>query len=358
MLSILFLLCESALVRKEVKALATLDAEKEDAGVLAVDYAPDEEPTVEEVDVECTEAEENEAQNKCVPDDEAAEPDTTTEALVQVEDTFDIASAFAGDCGSFKGDFYDHFYNVSRGSTKNVLYLYPGEDHNDAFRLNTNLCDRLKGWYTDAASVHMYHVNSVAHAKRIVEQYSYDSIMLTVMGGHGSAKQLHWGSGSSCGTSHLCKEDSTTESFLKTLAGRMHEHGSIFMDSCLTASDDRGLSWWVSQKVAKGIRVMGSIVSFSTVHWGRFGAGNYVNTVVADGRHVKVKHYKTGGRCPSFSKSSTPDSDGECECRSGTCRYSGGKCPLVRKGEGGTSSRYFMPGCATIGDRQGKCTCS
>merc|ERR1719253_1261010 len=305
--------------------------------------------------------EEEQADHELKCEGSAHTPDPETEnSMLQVDENFDVASAFAGafelsnSCGQFEGNWYDHFYNTSTGQDKNVLYLYPADDHNDAFRLNSNLCSRLRDWYNSATSVHVYHVNTVAQAKRIVESYSYDSIMLTVLGGHGSATSLHWGAGSTCGESHLCKGGWSSENFLKTLSGRMHEHGSIFMDSCLTASDDRGLSWWVSQKVGRGVRVMGSIVSFSTVHWGRFGAGNYVNTVVADGRHVKVKHYKTGGRCPSFSKSNYPGRYGECECRSGrTCRYNGGSCPLVRAGQGGESSRYFVPGCATIGDRQG-----
>merc|ERR1719265_1630604 len=116
------------------------------------------------------------------------------------------------------------------------------------------------------------------------------------------------------------------------------------MDSCLTASEDRSLSWWTSQQVGKGIRVMGSPVSFSSVYWGRFGAGNYVEAVRANGQRVQVIHYKTGGYCPSFAKSRYPDSNGECECRSGrTCCFDGGKCPLVRSGSGGESSRYFVP---------------
>merc|ERR550514_440740 len=107
-------------------------------------------------------------EHKC--EDTVCAPDPSSSSMVELEEDFDVASAFAGafelsnSCGKFKGDWYDHFYNVSTGSDKNVLYLYPGEDHNNAFRLNNNLCSRLRDWYNSATSVHVYHVHSVSQA--------------------------------------------------------------------------------------------------------------------------------------------------------------------------------------------------
>mmetsp|Transcript_122917 Transcript_122917/g.358764 ORF Transcript_122917/g.358764 Transcript_122917/m.358764 type:complete len:413 (-) Transcript_122917:10-1248(-) len=76
----------------------------------------------------------------------------------------------------------------------NVVWLYPTEDHNSAFRINENVCHRLTVWSQKACSVQFKRVSSVEEASRFLGKFPANSVMHIVLGGHGSrGKSLQWG---------------------------------------------------------------------------------------------------------------------------------------------------------------------
>lgn len=243
------------------------------------------------------------------------------------------------------------FQDGSACREKNVLYLYPAEDHNGAFCINDNVCHRMNNWYSYACSVHMKRASSVKQAIRELKRFRRNSLKHAVLGGHGSGSTLRWGEGDTCGESHLCINSATSESFLEQLSEKMHPHGSIFLDSCLSSTTDEdekedgmNMGEWVAKTVGKGIRVIGSMLSFGEVQVVRFAAW-YAQIDVEEQSNVQVVHLAQGARCPDWAESQSPDEDGDCKCPDSTyCELTDGSpCP---QSEGETSDIYFLPMCA------------
>lgn len=247
-----------------------------------------------------------------------------------------------------------NFQNRAPCLSSNVLFLYPRDDHNNAFCINANVCKRLMGWYENACAVRVRRISSVSHALQVLDSFLDNSIKHAVVGGHGSGWNLHWGPGNTCGQSHLCVSTSNYQAsskFIAKLSRKMHKHGSIFLDSCLSATEDKSkwshgmnLAQWIAKNVGKGIRVFGSELSFSTVKVKRFVAWHAeIDVGSADG----VQRIITAGNggCPFWAASQYPNHEGDCSCPSGkTCRTeSGEKCPHSK---GRDSDSYFLPMCA------------
>lgn len=249
------------------------------------------------------------------------------------------------------------FNDVNVCSEKNVLYLYPWEDHNEAFCINYNVCHRMNSWYNHACSVHMRRTHSVKRAMIELDDFPDDSLMHAVVGGHGSGTSLHWGDGNQCGTSHLCVDSHNSKTFVQKLSRKMHRHGSIFLDSCLSSNPNerKNLASWVAQTVGKGIRVIGAEVSFGKVQVQRFIAW-YAQIDVTGRSNVQSVHVAGGASCPSWAKSRNPDGDGDCACPDDypTCKVGDGKpCP---RSQGKTSKKYFLPMCVEAWAKV-KCMC-
>mmetsp|Transcript_88759 Transcript_88759/g.246560 ORF Transcript_88759/g.246560 Transcript_88759/m.246560 type:complete len:185 (+) Transcript_88759:1-555(+) len=141
----------------------------------------------------------------------------------------------------------------------------------------------------------------------------------------------------------LLPSAATSRGFLLTLGQKMQRHGSIFTDSCLSAAAwaKPNLASFVAQTVGKGVRVIGSAVSFSKVRVKRFHA-YYPQITVR--RREQQRVYQEGAKCPSFSASRKPDSEGNCACKEGaTCETKNGNpCPSAG---GLNSSTKFLPVC-------------
>lgn len=270
-----------------------------------------------------------------------------------------------------------HFFDTPKTCTmRNVLWLYPSEDHNGAFEINTNVEWRLKGWYRMACSVHVWRVGSVEEATRIVKAYTQRSLMNVVLGGHGSGTSLEWGaskfwSSNVTGwylgeTTELAVGSWATIEFFKALNSRMSRHGTVFMDSCLSGTScswswQTNLAQWTSQQFTKGIRVFGATESFSHVGVGRFGPYYHINDL-SKGKAVwydspGARCYPTGGQLGSDLRFTLPK-EGVCTCPVSTmCMLpTGDPCPSA---DGKTSRTNFLPACAShwVGDDE-RCECA
>lgn len=245
---------------------------------------------------------------------------------------------------------------------KNVLFMYPWEDHNNAFCVNENVCHRIWNWDKHACSVRMRRIQSIQDAINELHDYSDNSLKHVVLGGHGNGWTLHWGEGNTCGQSHLCVGDWKSNELLRLLSRKMLQHGTIFTDSCLSATTDsskhrdgKNLASWVASQVGKGIRVIGSVLSFGKVRVTRFKAW-HATIDVAQENGVQRTSVAGGATCPSFAVSSTPDSSGNCKCPISrpTCKTTDGNaCPMS---SGKTSYKYFLPMCAEEWAKV-RCTC-
>jgi hypothetical protein len=234
----------------------------------------------------------------------------------------------------------------------NVLFMYPWEDHNNAFCINNNVCHRMSEWDFHACSVRMRRIQSVEDASDQLDHYPDTSLKHVVLGGHGSGSALHWGDVNQCGRGVLCVGEYLSNAFLEKLSKKMYQHGTIFLDSCLSATNDesrfrngKNLASWVASKVGKGIRVIGSVLSFGKVRVTRFRAW-YAQIDVARANGVQRTTVASGASCPAYAMSSSPDSAGDCQCPDlyPECKTTdGGLCP---RSKGQSSVRHFLPMCA------------
>jgi hypothetical protein len=245
-----------------------------------------------------------------------------------------------------------NFQDADVCADQNVIFMYPYADHNNAFCINSNVCHRMWNWDSNACSVRMRRITSVQDAIDQLDDYSDNSLKHVVLGGHGSGGTLHWGEGKKCGVSHICVNSYSSNALLKKISEKMHQHGTIFLDSCLSATEDEkkfhkgmNLATWVASNVGKGIRVVGSLLSFGKVRVTRF-QGWHARIDVKARKSVERVERADGALCPSWAESSTPDEDGDCKCpgEHPTCRTTEGKeCP---KSKGLVSNKYFLPMCA------------
>jgi len=255
---------------------------------------------------------------------------------------------------------------------RNVLFLYPKDDYNNAFCLrNRDLCVRLSGWYEDACSVALHRVGSVSEAMAVIKKYADNSLKHVVLGGHGTGWSLRWGSENECDEGFLCTtgvRHGLSYDFLRMLSEKMMQHGSIFTDSCHSAT--RNYHKWkmggnfaqhVTDIVGKGVRVLGSTYSFENAEVKRFsqfyaridepdnGADKNIQTV-----------YVKGAKCPYFAKDQHADNKGECHCPDSKphcwATDENGKRSKCPKAGGKLSSRSFLPGCAESWAKE-KCRC-
>jgi len=262
--------------------------------------------------------------------------------------------------------------SFSSGDTcalRNVLFLYPKDDENNAFCLaNGDLCKRLSGWYEEACSVALHRVGSVSEAMAVIKKYGDNSLKHVVLGGHGNGWALGWGPDPVCDEDFLCTTGEwygESYSFLRMLSKKMQQHGSIFTDSCHSATQDparlkMGMNFaqHVTNIVGRGVRVLGSRYSFASAEVKRFT--QFYATIDIDDKDDVQTVYVKGAKCPYFAKHQLADKKGECHCpdskpRCQTTDEKGkhGKCPKAR---GKRSSRSFLPGCAESWAKV-KCEC-
>jgi len=298
----------------------------------------------------------------------------------------------------------------------NVVWIYPKSDHNDAFCINSNVCHRLTMWSQHACSVQVLRVETVNQAWAHLSKYPDDSIKHMVLGGHGDGSTIQWGGtphgvlgvvgstkpvyvGSIVSPKEPITENdrifsrdfvgyvrkvgiaraliwdendltpqqisakhfpnlevkpSMVNSFFLVLGQKMKRHGTIFADSCLSANskENPNIAQYIAKRVGKGVRVIGSEVSFGQVRVKSFHAWHGV--IEDDQQRV---YFAEGAKCPSWAVQEQPDEKGNCRCPQGSkCKTAGNKeCP---KSDGSLSSEFFLPSCAEESFKPVPCSCS
>jgi hypothetical protein len=224
----------------------------------------------------------------------------------------------------------------------------------------------------------------VSSATKQLSSIPDGSLMHVVLGGHGGGWYMRWGSDRDKGA--LCATRSA-DAFLRALSRKMHSHASIFLDSCMSATKDDerkvfnplpeylaakvNLAEYVAAKVGKGVRVIGSIYSFSD---NKMKIANYHAwhaSIELDKGKSNSTYLASGGSCPHWAASRTPDRDGNCKCPAGKKCNSisiGTAIPLLQqyrffsksdscpRSLGQTSDTYFLPQCASSWSSV-KCKC-
>jgi len=251
---------------------------------------------------------------------------------------------------------HENFKNKDSCETNNVLFMYPWRDPNGAFCVRGNVCFRFLEWQYDACSVQMRRAQSVAEATMALDEFPNDSIMHANLGGHGNGSMLQWGDPSGddsdeCGKSMLCIGNKASEEFLHMLSSKMQRHGSVFVESCLSATSDESLkkdglnlAQYVANIVGKGLQVIGSDESFGRVRVKRFTAW-HAKLDQGDLKDMQRLYPAVGATCPAWAESSEPNDEGDCTCPAEkTCKTNQGRdCP---QSGGRSSDKHFLPLCA------------
>merc|ERR1712061_616359 len=102
-----------------------------------------------------------------------------------------------------------------------------------------------------------------------------------------------------CGGEHgLAVDSPTSTAFLHKLSKKMHDHGSIVMDTCSAAGDNspaQNLAQFVSNMVGKGVRVSGPPELLYTTDVQRF------DVFFSQFNRRQGNIYVSGGTCPEWA---------------------------------------------------------
>ena len=135
-------------------------------------------------------------------------------------------------------------------SEKMALFIYPKNDHNNAFRLTDHLKYRLLA-LSKHYSVKVRYVGGVDEAADLIKASKDGETHHLVLGGHGTASSITFGYGG--GRAKLTKQTKIEPKIFEKLAPR----ATILLDSC---SAGLGLAEYISQ-LAPGRHVYGSEVT-------------------------------------------------------------------------------------------------
>jgi len=193
---------------------------------------------------------------------------------VQFFERFKIGSDYGKNC-SQEASWSRHIEYVNPESPKTfALYIYPMEDHNNAFQLcgadakmfDGVTCKRLNE-QGNHYSVQFIKVNSVEEATSFVRSLkSSFKIKHLVLGGHGSPTELEWGDGST-GTRRL-STNAASEVFLDAVYPHLllgPKGSTVMLDACENGKDvdgDKNMVQHVAHRLA-GAQVFGAKNSFS-----------------------------------------------------------------------------------------------
>jgi len=151
-------------------------------------------------------------------------------------------------------------------------------------------------------------------------------------------------------------EDDPGSKLLAEVNARMQRHASLFLDSCKSAdpSQSQNLAQFMAKTVGKGVRVIGSVVSFGKVDVTRFGAW-HASIDTSEVKGAQRVFLNEEARCPDFAWKPMPDENGDCACklRMLCVTSSRERCPNTRGKEG---PKYFLPFCAE-GYVKDRCIC-
>lgn len=135
-------------------------------------------------------------------------------------------------------------------SKVSALFIYPRNDHNNAFRLNDHLKYRLLA-LSEHYNVKVRYVHDIDEAGELISNSKYAEIHHLVLGGHGSASSITFGHGG--GRASLTTETKVDPTLFEKLAPK----ATILLDSC---SAGLRLAEYVA-RLAPGRYVYGSEVT-------------------------------------------------------------------------------------------------
>jgi hypothetical protein len=207
-------------------------------------------------------------------------------------DRFQIGKKYGKPC-SEEDEWGNHIEYQNSASPKTIaLYLYPGEDHNNAFGLcgeakfDGVVCKRLHG-QSEHYSVQFYRVSSVEEATEVIRSLPSDiKIKHLVLAGHGDPTSFQWGDGSE-GSSDLSVEDETSDEFLDAVYPHLligSAGGStVMLDACLNGKviEDKNMVQHVAHRLA-GATVYGSKISWGNDEFFLKDSRNFDANIVSE----------------------------------------------------------------------------
>jgi hypothetical protein len=153
--------------------------------------------------------------------------------------------------------------NACQAGSRNVLWLYPMEDHNGAFDFNDWVCGRLATAYESSGAdcINTYRVSNVEEISKILDEFVQEgSVVHAVVGGHGGP-----GPDGGIGLGPDEEKDATitknkvSGAMFKKLGKRLvEEDPTMFLDSCYSGQND--MAKFASKEIPRAW-VMGGIVS-------------------------------------------------------------------------------------------------
>jgi len=164
-------------------------------------------------------------------------------------------------------------YHNPRSPDTIALYIYPAEDHNNAFgfcaggRFSLGFCHRIFS-QSEHYSVHFHRVENVEEATALVRALPTNiTIKHLVLGGHGDPTSLAWGEEGGSGTPELAVEDDASDDFFDAVypyLQRGSSHSTVFLDACLNGKviDDKNMVQHVAHRLA-GAKVFASKISWA-----------------------------------------------------------------------------------------------
>lgn len=192
------------------------------------------------------------------------------------------------------------------------LYIYPMEDHNNAFglctegdgnRFSMGFCHRLFG-QTEHYSVYFHRVHNVEEAIEVVRKLPANiKIKHLVLGGHGASESLGWGAEGGTGTIELEVEDDVADELFDAVYPHLLKNdgetfSTVFLDACLNGkkTDDKNMIQHVAHRLA-GAKVYASKISWDNDEFELDSSKNFAGKIISEktGKNrMRVEQYGTG----------------------------------------------------------------
>lgn len=244
---------------------------------------------------------------------EAEGSQCTTQEKKRMLERFKIGAQFGKPCSEQDEWGVSVEYKNPRSPDLISLYIYPMEDHNNAFgfcteanRFSMGFCHRLYG-QSEFYSVYFYRVHNVEEAIEVVRKLpSNIKIKHLVLGGHGDPTSLAWGEEGDDGTTNLAVEDDTSDEFFDAVYPFLLKNdgktfSTVFLDACLNGKqiDDKNMVQHVAHRLA-GAKVYASKISWANREFELDSSKNFAGKIIDEDTgkkrvdRMRVESYGTG----------------------------------------------------------------
>eukprot|EP00929_Paragymnodinium_shiwhaense_P035770 TRINITY_DN1927_c1_g1_i5.p1 TRINITY_DN1927_c1_g1~~TRINITY_DN1927_c1_g1_i5.p1 ORF type:complete len:562 (+),score=69.33 TRINITY_DN1927_c1_g1_i5:109-1794(+) len=124
------------------------------------------------------------------------------------------------------------------GHLPKAFFIYPDDDHNDAFAVDDYVCHRLLGIVELYPDTTLVHVSTVTEAMKLLKSLPDNSVKHLAVGGHGSATSLNFGSCESTRCALKIYTPSADE-FWRLAKTKLVDDGRILLDACKNGNNAR-----------------------------------------------------------------------------------------------------------------------